>query len=134
MAAIYGIINIACIIVVLDPQKTPVDRCKMMLDDANVNVTIVDNEVQDGFKEITDEAMGRKLCPLSEVVSFVAQNPMAVKVEAFPGDTFGVFYTSGTTGAPKDVVIKHSDVLNLACWWKEFFEVKQNDRILLFHL
>ena len=44
-----------------------------MFDNANVNVTIVDDEVQDGFKEIIDKAMGRKLCPLSEVVSFVAQ-------------------------------------------------------------
>lgn len=132
MSAIYGVINSACTIVVLDPEKTPIERCKMVFDDADVNIIIVDDDFQGKFQEIEDGERGRSLYPLSYVASFYSLIEKPAKVATSPDDTFGIFYTSGTTGVPKGAVIKHSNVLNLVSWWKDFFEVKPKDSILLF--
>lgn len=39
-----------------------------------------------------------------------------------------IVYTSGTTGNPKGVMIKHSSLINFSAWYKMCFDLTENDR------
>ncbi|MCG5216063.1 non-ribosomal peptide synthetase [Streptosporangium sp. KLBMP 9127] len=49
--------------------------------------------------------------------------------ETLPGDLFYLVYTSGSTGAPKGVLVPHEGVANLVGWYQQTFDVRPGDRI-----
>lgn len=99
IATIYGVLLSGCSIVVVDPEKTTVERSEMIFVDAGVNLTIIDADFLEQFE------------PLSTVCDLVSANEaLEVEVELAslppirpisPENVFGYFYTSGTTGKPK---------------------------------
>ncbi|WP_405281228.1 amino acid adenylation domain-containing protein [Gaopeijia maritima] len=50
--------------------------------------------------------------------------------DARPDDPAYVLYTSGSTGAPKGVVIEHRAIVNRLEWMRETFDIGADDRIL----
>ena len=45
---------------------------------------------------------------------------------------FALFYTSGSTGAPKGTIVTYGNILNSIHWWKDNFSLKSTDISLLF--
>lgn len=132
LAAIYGISQAAMTVVILDSEKTPLERCRVILDDSKASIVVVDDEFKDVFIELSDETKGWTVFTLSELLTCDSSKQITVNCDLQEQDVFGIYYTSGTTGVPKGVVITHSNVENLLHWWKGFFELKPSDRILLF--
>jgi len=46
-----------------------------------------------------------------------------------PNDDCVVFYTSGTTGNPKGVVIKHFNLANFSGWFKDHYKLSEKDNV-----
>jgi surfactin family lipopeptide synthetase A len=40
-------------------------------------------------------------------------------------------YTSGTTAVPKGIPVRHRNIMNLAVWYRDAFEFKEHDRVML---
>ena len=51
------------------------------------------------------------------------------KIVAEDDDTAVIFYTSGTTGRPKGVMLTNKNVLSIGQMWKESMEITSNDRM-----
>lgn len=129
VASIYGVASLGGILVVVDPEKTPVTRAREILDDANVTSVLMDDSFVDKFGEID------RSCNVLSLNAALECKPNLTLQAAKPrrDDVFGYYYTSGTTtGKPKGAVITYGNVMNLINWWCAFFELNPSDRVLLF--
>ncbi len=52
-------------------------------------------------------------------------------VRIYANDLVYVIFTSGTTGTPKGVMIKHVNLLNYVCWIKDFVKLSEADKTIL---
>lgn len=64
------------------------------------------------------------LCDIDQIG---VENPPVINK---PDDLAYVMYTSGTTGKPKGVAIKHTGVVNLCHWFKNAIPIKSGTRVL----
>ena len=129
LASIFGVASFGGSIVVVDPEKTIVDRANVIFKDADVRLVIIDNDFIDKFADLNGQ--GYKVISLDEAMS--CEPDLSLKAQKVsPASVFGYYYTSGTTGKPKGAIITYGNVLNLINWWSGFFSLKQSDRVLLF--
>jgi long-chain acyl-CoA synthetase len=75
-------------------------------------------------------ALQHKMGINNEFTSIIdGEHRQAETREAFEEDTAVVFYTSGTTGRPKGVMLTNKNVAAIAEIWSESMEMDQNDRM-----
>jgi long-chain acyl-CoA synthetase len=75
-------------------------------------------------------ALQHKMSINNEFTSIIdGEHRQAETREAFEEDTAVVFYTSGTTGHPKGVMLTNKNVAAIAEIWSESMEMDQNDRM-----
>jgi Non-ribosomal peptide synthetase modules and related proteins len=99
IASIFGIILSGSAIVVLDAEKTPVSRCKMIFEDAGVSAVLIENKFLTFFEEDL-KVDTWEVIALNEL--FLSKYHMPIEYQDFKkDDLFGIFYTSGSTGTPK---------------------------------
>lgn len=97
ISAIFGAVSYGSPIVVVDPEKTTVERSKMILQDAGVCLVLIDNSVVEKFEILATDF---KLTTLGEAHDCALSDCLDVAPKNRDG-VFGYFYTSGTTGLPK---------------------------------
>lgn len=108
LVGILGVLKAGGVYVPLDPE-TPLNRLKMVLDDIDPQLVLVDAVCQKKISELTKVPVSM----LQEIASPIAfsQNlnlPVGSSSLAY------IIYTSGTTGKPKGVMINHHSVVNYA--------------------
>lgn len=126
--AILAILKASCAYLPVDGGKTPIERVKFMLDDGGATLMIADS----CYKAVAEEATRRSVLwddvPTTSASLVELRRNKAESME----DTFCIFYTSGTTGQPKGVLISHANCHNLIAWWRRFFSVEPSDKVLQF--
>jgi amino acid adenylation domain-containing protein/non-ribosomal peptide synthase protein (TIGR01720 family) len=60
------------------------------------------------------------------------ESPKNLRTVNKPTDLAYIIFTSGSTGKPKGVLVEHYPVVNLAFSQKKYFNITEDDRVLLF--
>jgi amino acid adenylation domain-containing protein len=121
IAALYGVMRAGAVYVPVDPLSPP-PRATRILDDAGCAALCGDAQrlerLGEGDRPTLDLADAR--------LDSLDPDP---GVPGGAGDLAYLLYTSGSTGAPKGVMLTHANGLSFARWTAERFGVRAEDRV-----
>jgi amino acid adenylation domain-containing protein len=144
VTSIYGVLKAGAVYVPLDP-RVPISRLAYIASDCTIRVLIAGIEKSDGWSELVGSGtrLDAIVVPNAAEVDAPAGKEARVltsgDVEAHdptpPEDvTIGldlayILYTSGSTGAPKGVMLTHLNALTFVRWVVERYAIGTDDRL-----
>ena len=132
LAVVLGVLASGAAYVPLDPAY-PKERLRFMTTDCSARVVICDTSFANFYdSELFESGLltEAKLTLLSPKVLLQPQTQPAQSASVEPEDLAYLLYTSGSTGQPKGVMIRHSNAVNLARWARDAFSDEDRSRIL----
>ncbi len=118
LAAIFGILRAGGVVVPIDADD-PAERREVILKHAQAEFVLTDGHVADS----------PSCARMVAVAELPAGKPGSDKVK--PEDPAFIFYTSGSTGVPKGVVLSHRALLSGQQWLQRTFPLERGERHLL---
>lgn len=123
--SILGILKAGVAYIPIDPVNNPKERIKLCLSEVNLKLLITDREI--------DVENVKTLFIGNEILSEQTQLPTTEIIPNKKCEIAYAIFTSGTTGIPKAVPIKHENVLNMFNNSLKIFEFTKDDVWALFH-
>lgn len=137
--AVYGIMKAGAAYVPLDPDG-PVSRGSRILRDSQSRVLLSESLKRRNWFELTQGSDVERVVVLDDGPTGTSPGPpstgpgeideaepTAPEVPVSPDDLALVLYTSGSTGAPKGVMLSHENVLSFVQWAVRRFDVGSHD-------
>lgn len=120
---LLGILKAGAAFVPLDPELPPL-RLKQLLQGADVKALLIDDSAPFPFWE-------RGTVPFWHASELLAELPQSIPLAVgSPDNAAYVLYTSGSTGAPKAVVVTHRGVVNRLLWMQDAYGLTVQDVVL----
>lgn len=126
--SILAIMKIGGVYVPITPNY-PVNRIKYILEDAKLPFVIVDRVLMEQLHDIISGAKILAL-PLERPLQYETPCQQESDLAIDDNDLTYLFYTSGSTGNPKGVLIHQAGFLNRILWQKEYFNMTPDERCL----
>ena len=124
LITLFGIWKAGAVAVPVNAKLHP-KEASWIISDAGAKLTLVSGELAEGI-----DAPQCLSVPGEEFDHAAAQAPLPTQA-CGPGDLAWLFYTSGTTGRPKGVMITHSMLADMSlCYLSDVDEVYQRDAAL----
>ena len=125
VVAMLGVLKAGAAYLPLDPSY-PRERLEFLLADAAPALLITREPLAGRLEGQTPAAL--VLDREWSLIEAEPADPPDVSIE--PEDLAYVVYTSGSTGAPKGVMVPHRALANHMAWWREKFPLGARDRML----
>ena len=137
VAAFYAAMKLGCIAVMLN-TKFPKQELDRLLHTMNVKLIISDSRWADKVRETARELQMLGIWTEEETHIDMDHIPVYKGSVQNPENTAVIMHTSGTTGAPKGVMVTHRNILEAAYGYEEIQGVDHSDRTVisvpLFHI
>ena len=137
VAAIYGVLSAGGCYVPLEPDY-PLERLKTVVEDAACKACVTQAYLRAGVLAtfFSDLERPSTLCHIVELDVLDPFNPDRVMSPYEPGPSKPqnlayVFYTSGTTGKPKGVMVEHRGLVRRIAWFQRRYPLSDTDVMLL---
>src|SRR6185503_6199006 len=119
LVSLLSVFKAGAAYVPLDPQH-PAERLSLMMDDAGVEVVLVEQRLADKV-DIAGRAQVVCVDALWELIA--EQSDEKIESEVNADNLAYVIYTSGSTGRPKGVMIPHRGLVNYLQWCVSAYDV-----------
>ena len=122
IVAMFGVLKAGGAYLPIDPNY-PEDRIQYMLEDSGALIVLTQKHLEE--KAVTDS----EVIFLEDQSGEWEENP---ETKSSAKDLAYIIYTSGSTGKPKGVMVEHHGIINLQNYFKRYWNVDENDRMLQF--
>lgn len=128
IAGIIAILKAGGAYLPVDPEF-PESRKRYMFQNSSVNLLLTEKRLLHKIDNIIEDLSTDNILLLDEGQLFLGKQ-FSPCIHLDSTDLFAVFYTSGTTGKPKGVMVEHRGVVNLVQWFGQTFEMAENTNML----
>jgi len=123
---ILAIFKAGGVYVPLDPYY-PLERLRYVIEKTRIRFLVVDQE-----RQTTHQLLSEYVIPVEDLLAEGNAQPHTITEDMPVADELAyIMFTSGSTGNPKGVMIRHSTLLNFLSWIKKELNVSARDSFLL---
>jgi amino acid adenylation domain-containing protein len=126
VVAVLAILRAGCVYLPLEPSY-PAARVRYMTATARASLVLTSHDCAAGMedRDVPIWLLDRELGPDAR-----AALPCPPPVAASPDNLAYILYTSGSTGAPKGVMVSHASLVNRLLWMQRRYRLGTEDRVL----